>query len=656
MKNPKKRPFEPDIDYLVSSIDALPFEKLLMNIPEFSEKFRIFGQSTPFPGPHRFSRSPYAYEIAKELSPQSPTEFLNVEKAAQMGLTANTTESLILYKIAQDPGPVLIMCPNEEFIKKWDESRIMPAIESSGLKEKLKATYTKSSQHGGKGDAMGRKSWPGGRLDLISFAQVNQLRNQSYSHLVFEDAEERVSAIKKGMEQGDFKKIAIARTMAYTGRRKILDISTPLLLQGSAIHQAFLEGDQRYYYIECPICHHPQRLIWKNLKYEKDSNNKVIPESVHYECEKNKCKILEIYKPDFLLCEELGGRAKWIPHNAEKAKPKTKSWQISALYAGLGMITWPELAQEWLDAQGNPEELQAFINLRLGEPFSDYSDAPPAETLHLLKGTYKRGQIPQGENGSPIIAFLGCDIQQGNMRDGKYLPGKEQRIEAYLWGFGLNRRSWLIDKYVIPGDVTDFRSGAFATLRTMIINKIFPIQPLKIFIDSRYQTDEVRKFCDRSSNIYPIMGESSLKRGYFNRVELPGFRSADGAPLSMYELNTNPIKRRIYNAMALKRDPATGAYPDGFMMFPSDLEHTVFEQLTSERPVPKEKNGKIVGYAWEAHGANEALDCTAYCHEALEATVLEYSIAAGEDAANYTAFWEFALKKWGYASNGVIKR
>jgi phage terminase large subunit GpA-like protein len=653
-KQNKRKKHAPDYEYLAERIKNLTDEKISITIPEYSEKYRVFGQ--PFPGPHRYDRTPYAYEIALELSPQSSTEIINIEKAAQMGLTANTTESLILYKIGADPGDILVMCPNEQFIKKWDESRIMPMIENSGFKNKLRSTYKKNTQHGGNGDSTGKKSWAGGRLDMLSFSQVNQLRNQSYQIIIMEDAEERVSAIKKGVEQGDLKKIAIVRTMAYEGRRKILDISTPLLMQGSAIHKAFLEGDQRYYYISCPHCQKMQRLIWKNLKYEKDEHNKIIESSVHYECDsENHCKIEEKYKPEFLLCEHLGGKAKWVPHNPDGANAKTKSYQISALYAGPGMIRWPQLAQEWLEAQGDPEALQTFINLRLGEPFSDYSDAPPAETLHILKGTYKKGELPNEKEGSPIIAMLGCDVQAGNERDGKYVQGKEPRIEASLWGFGLNRRAWLIDHYIFYGEVTDYRSGAFVLFRDAIVKKQFPIMPIKTFIDSRYQTDEVRKFCDRSNNIYPIMGESSLKRGYFNRVDLPGFRSGDGSPLSMYELNTNPIKRRIYNALALRRDPLTGIYPDGFIMFPIDLEHKYLEQLTSERPRPKEKNGKIIGYEWIAHGANEALDCTSYAFEALEAHIFEISQLAGEEASNYTKFWEFSEKKYG-RQVGTIKK
>lgn len=642
--NLKKTPNLADLLYLEESINALPDKKITSNVVETSERIRIFPDTSPFPGKHRYSRSPYMYEIAMSLSPQDPTESVVVCKAGQMGATANSTESLILFKISEDPGPVLAMVPTEEFLKKWDESRIMPMIESSGLLDSLSSTYKKNSQHGGKGNATGRKSWPGGRLDILTFQQVNQLRNQSYQVIIFEDAEEIMNATKRGVNQGSLKKVAYTRTNAYAGRRKILDISTPLIRQGSHIWAEFLSGDQRYYYIPCPKCGHMQRLEWKHLKFTHDEHNHLIRDSVYYECQKEGCgyHIKDEEKVDFLLCKELGGQAEWRPHNAEKARPFTKSYQFSALYAGPGMDTWYDLAQQWIDAQGDPEELQAFINLKLGEPYDDYSETPMPETLHVLKGAYKKGYLPtSGEK--PLFAMLGCDVQQGNKRDGKWVKGKESRIEASLWGFGLNDRTWELDHYVIRGDVDDWRGGAFAKLREMIVQDIFPIPPVKIFIDSRYQTDEVRSFCNGALNIFPIMGESKIKKVH-HKVDLPGYRSGLGGPLPMYELSANSTKRKIYNRLGLRRDELTGNYPSGYISFPLDMEARYFEQLTAERPEPIEKNGRIIGYNFVAHGANEALDCTVYAWMAKEIYIEETSILHGEEAANHRLFWDWAAR------------
>jgi phage terminase large subunit GpA-like protein len=646
-----KRPHLQDLEWLEKQLLSLPTTKITSNVVETAERIRVLPKTSPFPGKYKFAKSSYMYEIAMVLSPQDVTEIVNICKAGQMGATAGSTENLILFKIAEDPGPVLCMVPTNEFLKKWDETRLGPMIDSSGLK--LKSSYKKNSQHGGNGDAIGRKSWVGGKLDIITFAQLNQLRNQSYQIICIEDAEELVLTAQKGGGQGNVKKVAFIRSMTFSGRRKILDISTPIYKDNSHIWTEFLKGDQRYYYIECPDCGHSQRLIWKHLKYNKDEHGHVIEDSVYYECQDKNCNyhIKEEQKPDFLLCEELGGTAKWIPHNVDKAEPLTKSYQFSAMYAGPGFDTWYQLAKEFVSALNDSEEMQAFVNLRLGEPFSDYSEAPPAETCHILKGTYKKGQLPSQKEGTPLFTMLGADVQAGNKRDGKWVKGKESRIEASLWGYGLNDREWLIDHYIIYGDVTDYRSGAFAKFKKMIKKDVFPIAPTMTFIDSRHQTDQVKKFCNRGLNIFPVMGIGKTRKGVFNKIDLSGYQSGNGGPLPLYELNNNSLKRDLYNTLGLRQDPMTEEYPAGYMMFPHDLEAKYFEQLTTERPISVIKHGKHDHYEWDAGGrSNETFDCALYAKQAKNVFMYERSIANEEETTNEREFW-----KWAYNYFGIPK-
>lgn len=644
-----KNPHLQDLEWLEEQISKIPESKITSNVVDTAEKVRVLPSTSPFPGKYSFRKSPYMYEIAMNLSPQSAVEIINIAKMGQGGATAGSSENLILFKIAEDPGPVLAMVPTNEYLKKWDETRLMPMIDASGLKGKLKSSYKKNSQHGGGGDAIGRKSWVGGKLDIITFAQLNQLRNQSYQIIIIDDAEELVMTSQRGSGQGNVKKVAFIRSNSFTGRRKILDISTPISLMNSHIWKEFLKGTQKYYYINCTECGFSQRLEWQYLKYTKNEHNHVIEDSVYYECQNPDCDhhLKEEEKPDFLMCKELGGTAKWVAHNAEKAEPLTESYQFSALYAMPGFDSWYQLAKEWVQAQNNPEDMQAFYNLRLGLPFDDRADAPPATICHSLKGTYKRGTIPNTEEGSVIFSVLACDVQAGNKRDGKWVKNKEARIEASLWGYGLNGRSWLIDHYIISGETTDHRSGSFKKLKEMIIKDVFPIPPERIFIDSGYQTDQVRQFCNGGDNIHPIMGGSTYKKGYFSKTELAGFQSGSGLPLVSYELNTTPIKTSIYNSLKLSIDPLTGDYPQGYRMFPTDIEGKFFDQLVAETPVIEEKNGrKVIKYV--AHGANETLDTTCYAECAKLSYIHDISILNGQEASNHQKFWEWAINEKGF--------
>lgn len=653
---------ESDFEYHFKSIDSLPETKVLSNVVECAEKNRVFPEGSPFPGKMKYSKTPYMIEIAKELSPQSDTEEVVIMKCGQGGATACATEPLILFKIMEDPGPILAITANDELAKTWEDDRLDPMFENSGAKKKFRSTTIKNSQHGGQGSSSLKKTWPGGRLDIKTYNKVSQIRQISYQVVILEEEEEAANAIQRGTKQGKFRDIAYARTRAFRGRRKILRVSTPLSLQTSVINPAFLSGDQRYYYVPCPSCGFLQRLEWKNLKYTKNENNIVDVESVYYQCQGEKCdyQIKNNEKTEMLVPEELGGLAKWVPHNKDKGRPLTKSYTFNALYLPVGLDTWEDLAQAWVDAQGDPEKLQVFINLNLAEPFDDYSESPPAETLHILKGSYKRGNLPNQKEGGPLFAMMGCDVQQGNKRGGEWVPGKEPRIEASLWGYGLNDRTWLIDHYIIKGDTSDYRSGAFAKFRQMIVDDVFPITPVMIMIDARFQTAEVKSFCNGSTFIFPIMGESSIKNSSFRKIDLQEYQTGFGTPLPLYELKTNFMKRKIYNSLGIRKSSTPGdenEYPPGYTMFPIDLEHRFFEQLTAERPTPIIKFGKPVGYYWDAGGrSNEALDCACYSHLAKDIFIHEKSISNGEDAGNSKAFWEWAYHKFGINFDGMNKK
>ena len=649
----KKKPHALDIDFLEEKIGKLADEMITSNVVEVAEKIRVIGPGSPWPGRFRYSRTPYAYEIAMELSPQSTTEVITIMKGSQLGLTTNATENIILYSIANNPCPILLMMPNENLAKKFVENKIDPMIELAGLTSKMRSTVKKNSQHGGKGNQTLKKTWiGGGRLDVLTFNQVNQLRNISYQIICIEESEELGAAMQRGESQGSIKKVAYSRTKTFAGRRKILEISTPLVKQTSTIEPAFKEGDQRYYYINCPGCGKSQRLVWSNLKYDTNKFKIVDVNSVYYKCCNDDCdhKLKNEEKTDFLMCEELGGTAKWIPHNTEGARPLTKSYHISTLYAPVGADSWADMAQQWVDAQGKVEDMQSFINLALGESFENFDDRPQPELLHSLKGMYKQNSLPPKGEAKPLFAMLGCDVQAGNMRSGEWVKGKEPRIEASLYGYGLNGREWLIAHYVIKGATNDYRSGAFKKLKEKIVTKDFPMVPLKVFIDSRHQTDEVNKFCNNSKNVFPIMGHNFISKNegskYFKIVEIDNFRSYNGEKLKMYELSTNIIKRRLYNKLRLKIDPATNEYPHGYLMFPMDMTQKFFDMLTAERPVIKNVNGRM-RVTWDAGGrSNEPMDTYIYAEMAKEAFIYEMSLAKGEVSANEKQFWKWAEIKF----------
>lgn len=633
-----------DIEYMCSEIEALTDTKLTRTIVDLAEATRIFPEGSPFPGPCSFDRTPYMREIALECSPQSETQEIVFMKPGQIGGTAMSAENLILFSIEEDPAPVLYVTANEELAKKWAQTTIEPMIEAAGLTSKLKAT-TKKSSNKATGNTTLNKSWAGGKLDILTYGKIDQLRSIAYRIVILDEEETATNAVQRGMKQGKFKKVAEARTMTYAGRKKILRISTPLIKQYSEIYKAFLDGDQRYYHVPCPHCGKNQKLEWSKLKYET-IDRAVIPESVYYPCQNSDCgkKIINSHKSIFLK------QGIWIPEN-KTPKPKTKSYNISAMYAPIGMDTWADMAQAFVDAQGDVEDEQVFYNMKLGLPFEEQTDTPPPEILHALKGVYRSKEIPEGDEGGVLFATLACDVQAGNKRGDKILT--PARIECELLGHGVGFRTWSMGYHVIEGEVTHYNGGAFSKLRQMIEKQEFgPMHPVKVFIDAGFQTGVVKQFCAGANDIHPIMGEDTKtpKKQHFKEELLLEYGDLEGDPLRLYKINTSPLKRITYNNLALRKTQE-GKYLDGHCMFPSDYTHKYFEMLTAERPVQILKNGKEVGYEWEAGGRrNEALDVRVYNLAASEVHALEISLAIGLEAINWRAVWEY------YKSGGDLNK
>ena len=77
--------------------------------------------------------------------------------------------------------------------------------------------------------------------------------------------------------------------------------STPTVKGASRIEQAFLESDQRKYYVPCPKCGEFQILMWSNIRWDQDENQKHLPDTAHYVCDHCEYKIKESDKSRLLL-------------------------------------------------------------------------------------------------------------------------------------------------------------------------------------------------------------------------------------------------------------------------------------------------------------------------------------------------------------------
>ncbi|MCK5602841.1 phage terminase large subunit family protein [Candidatus Pacearchaeota archaeon] len=625
-----------DCDFIIESIDDIKSKAIVKNVLQVAEEYRVFPNGTPFPGKFEAMTTPYMIEPMMELSPQSSTEVLAFMKPAQIGGTAMTAENRILFEIAEDPGPLLYVTATDDLAREWGEKRLEPMLELCGLDSRIKP-FTQMAGKKTTGNRTTSKTYVGGgSIFATSYNRAGTLRMTSFRTVILDE----IDAPHSVGHEGDPRKIAEARSTAYEGRKKILLLSTPLIKQTSKIYKAFLDGDQRYYHVACPFCGRMQKLSWSGngfgIKY-KQKNGIVEKESVYYECEKCHGKIKNYHKAEMLTPEIMGGRAKWIAENPN-AKEDYKSYSISAIYAPPGMITWEKLAQEWVDAQGDPELLRAFINLRLGQPYEERGEAPKLSQVIALKDNYKRGTIPESEK--QLIATLGCDVQRGT-DDGR-LPA---RIEAELCGFSEDGKTWSIDYYSFEGSVDDPHSGAFKKLKDAIMNGGFPIMPTVIFIDAGYKSHVVYEFCRGSNSICPVMGSGYLRKPNGKSLLWREKTLIEYGNVLFYEVNSDVYKERLFARLFLKKD-MEGNKPSGYCSFPFDYSEKYFKMLLAEKRYEIVKNGKVVSYEWRkvhSSSSNEALDVRVYAMTAFDVYVQSVCVnVLGMESLNYRQFWNWA--------------
>src|SRR5690606_12044337 len=281
-------------EWLAQQFEALTAEMEVMTPSKWAEQKRYLPPSvTSLPGYYRFDVAPYLREPLDCLSVDSPVRELVVMKGVQICATVGILENAIGYFMdAVKTAPMCLLTANSDMAKLRMESYVTPMIQFSGLGHLIKSTDEKNTRKTGKTDR--KIEWVGGGFLLpLGCQNPAALRSFSAQVLLRDEIDAYPDVIGK---DGDPIKVSADRTAAYESSRKILDISTPLIKGQSKIEQRFRLGDQRYYFVCCLGCGHPQTLRWRRenpdtgeitgIVWDLDENKNLIPGSVRYLCEK----------------------------------------------------------------------------------------------------------------------------------------------------------------------------------------------------------------------------------------------------------------------------------------------------------------------------------------------------------------------------------
>ena len=537
------------------------------------------------PGQYRTSRTPYAREPMRCLSPAHPCKRVVTMVASQL-MKTQIALNWIGGLIHMVPSNILTLLPSLSLAKRVS-SRISKTIKATPvLRERVAANRSRDGRN-----TMDTKEFEGGSLYVTTAGSAANLAELS-ARYIYGDEIDRWD-VDVG-EEGDPIELAETRGSTFGRNAKFYFSSSPTIKGASRIADLFETSDQRYYYVPCPHCGHMQVLEWESLHYSVDYS------VVHYQCAGPDCDVLieEHHKGQMLA------QGEWRSH--AQGDGETIGFHLNALYSPLGWMDWRSLAKQFEKAKkaqnrGDLEPMQVFYNTRLAKVWDSAQEQTKAEVL------LKRARLEPYGLGTMVHRVLmltaSVDVQAN-------------RLELMVMGWGVGMERWVIDFQIIWGDPADERTWAVLDEKLKVR---YPhpcgvgLGILATAVDSGgHHTDEVYQFCRvrRWRNIFAIKGASKpgkpviAQRPSMVDVTWKGQTERNGAEL--WFVGTDTAKDWIYNRYPFEDGP-------GALHFANDLPDEFFDQCVAERKVARYVRGhKRIEWVKGKAERNEALDLMVY--------------------------------------------
>lgn len=555
-----------------------------------NKHFYLSPENSAEPGRYSWERMPWQKEM---LDIACGDEYKDVVfmTSARVGKTV-TMMVTTGYFMHQSPSPILWLLPTETIAKQFSTNDVEPMIrDTPELRNLINDKWTRDG-----GNNLLSKRYVGGTLTMVGGQNATGLHGKTI-RVLFADEVDRYP--ESAGKDGDVIDLATIRTTTFQHKAKRIYASTPTITDLSTIEKKFKESDQRHFYVPCPECGHKQILEWEYLNYKSD------PTEPKYICRACEYGITEADKYQMLINGE------WIRHNPNS---KVAGFFLNALYSV--NMTWKELVVEWTAINKNRHKLQVFMNSRLGKSFQLIEEYIGANKLGERLEIYN-AEIPTKSeicNGVGVLT-CGVDIQQN-------------RIEAYVWGYGKSDECYLIDFRLFEGDTN--KNVVFADLTNFLLNERYvtangaKIGIRAIAIDSGFNANRVARYVrdlktieHANRTILAVKGDANYTSGILERQAK--FYKESGQ--LYFRVGTNPAKDHI---AVLLNNPDPGenyvhipiAYPKRFDQERYVDKETLY-QLTSEKKVYEYKGSRRIG-SWKAtRDRNEALDCFVYSYAAL---------------------------------------
>lgn len=591
--------------FIIDNLSSYFAPKKSVSVLDWAAKNIYLPSDTAEPGKYNAERAPYQKEILERFSPDDPTREIFLLFGSQTGKTT-IVQLAMLYYMKEIPSPQAFAFPNEGELKAFVKMKFNPIL---GANPQVRATLGRGLNN--TGDTLTEKQYAGGFLRFVTTNVASNLRGYSVRVMICDEADAYpVNVEGEGDPLDQLKK----RQNTFEYSKKYAVTSTPVN-HHSHIIDLIENSSYRKYFVPCPHCKELLTLEFEDFHYTTNDEGTFIKEA-YFECPHCKGHIYENDKPWFMKTEN---GAKWIPTNP-LAPPNREGYFLPSFYVPLGWLSWKSIAQEYLDAVNEKDDIKkeakltAFYNTVLGRQYKSMLVAPEWRVLYekALRSDYGAGgKIPQWVS----VITTGTDVQ-------KY------RIETTVIGWGKRGRNLTIEHHIFGcsagEDTSDPQCSAWKMWEAFILNGEWEREDGFILhstgngVDRSYNADTINILYRQLNNplFIPIRGNNkhdvescipTRKETKMKREIVKGKGQIESVAV-FYDTPVDKIKSIVYQDLSKEDDEEESRSYIAF--FPNNLTEEFYQQLTSEEYVYDSRKKTL---QWvKIRERNETLDCRVY--------------------------------------------
>lgn len=538
-----------------------------LRIDQWTEQYRYLSpEAAAEPGRYKIDRAEYQRGIMQTISDASVPEVV-LMCSAQVGKTEILLNT-IGYFMHYEPAPILAVQPTLDMAQGFSKERLANMIRDCPcLTDLVKSPRSRDS-----GNTMLHKVFPQGHITICGANSPSGLASRPIRVVLLDEVDRYPPSAGS---EGDPVRLAMKRSKTFWNRKTVM-VSTPTIKDASRIEAAFLESDQRYFYVPCPKCEYAQVFKWKQVVWTNDD-----PDTAKYKCENCSYKWSD------------SERWEQIKHGHWKAKKECREragFHLNEIYSSWTKLS--EMVSNFLEAKKFPETLKTFVNTALGESWEDQGEG--IEDIPFMKR--REYYTPDFLPNKVLVLTAGIDVQ-------------DDRLEVEVVGWGFDEESWGVEYQVLYGDPSTLdlwaRLDEFL-YRTYKRGDGIELGIATAAIDSGgHYTQAVYNFCrrKRQRRICAIKGQAG--QGVPVWPKKASVRNIGRVPL--YSIGVDSVKDIIFARLRIE-NPGPG-----YCHFPQ-YDQDYFEQLTAEKVMISYKKGIPVRSYKQIKRRNEALDCRVYAY------------------------------------------